>query len=213
METPLGPSFANAFLSYYEKKNWLHSCPQRFKPVFYRRYVDDIFVLFKSNDYLKYFEEFLNVLFYRDRKKTKFSFLDVVVIHEQGKFTTRIYRISTFCGVYSNCEKFYPLFINVVWYTPQFIDVFVFAWTKFHTELTSLKRNFHKNGYPGNFIDKCFKKFLDNTHFVQKNVPTVEEKRLFLGLPYLEVLQLETRIKLQQAFKGVLNCCKLQIAF
>ena len=118
METPLGPSFANAFLSYYEKKNWLHSCPQRFKPVFYRRYVDDIFVLLKSNDYLKYFQEFLNALFYRDRKKTKFSFLDVVVIHEQGKFTTRIYRISTFCGVYSNCEKFYPLFINVVWYTP-----------------------------------------------------------------------------------------------
>ena len=106
------------FFHTMKKKNWLHSCPQRFKPVFYRRYVDDIFVLLKSNDYLKYFQEFLNALFYRDRKKTKFSFLDVVVIHEQGKFTTRIYRISTFCGVYSNCEKFYPLFINVVWYTP-----------------------------------------------------------------------------------------------
>ena len=89
------------FFHTMKKKNWLHSCPQRFKPVFYRRYVDDIFVLFKSNDYLKYFQEFLNALFYRDRKKTKFSFLDVVVIHEQGKFTTRIYRISTFCGVYS----------------------------------------------------------------------------------------------------------------
>ena len=31
----------------------------------------------------------------------------------------------------------------------------------------------------------------------------MEEKRLFLVLPYLEVLWLETMIKSQQAFKGV----------
>ena len=45
MGSPLGPSLANAFLSYHDK-NWLNSCPQRFKPFFYRLYVDDIFVLF-----------------------------------------------------------------------------------------------------------------------------------------------------------------------
>ena len=54
MGSPLGPSLANVFLSYHEK-NWLSSCPQRFKPAFYRRYVEDIFVLFTSNDLLKYF--------------------------------------------------------------------------------------------------------------------------------------------------------------
>ena len=59
MGSPLGPSLANVFLSYYEK-NWLNNCPQGFKPVFYRRYVDDIFLLFKSNDHLKYFQDFLN---------------------------------------------------------------------------------------------------------------------------------------------------------
>ena len=32
----LGPSSANAFLPCLEK-NWLDSCPQGFKPVFYRR--------------------------------------------------------------------------------------------------------------------------------------------------------------------------------
>ena len=35
MGSPLGPSLSNAFLSYHEK-NWLNSCPQGFKPVFYR---------------------------------------------------------------------------------------------------------------------------------------------------------------------------------
>ena len=59
MGSPLGPSLANAFLSYHEK-NWLNNCPQGFKPAFYRRYVDDIFKLFKSNDHLKYFQNFLN---------------------------------------------------------------------------------------------------------------------------------------------------------
>ena len=96
MGSPLGPSLANAFLSYHEK-NWLNNCPQGFKPVFYRRYVDDIFILFKSNDHLKYFQDFLNSCHINmsfsmeTEKENKLSFLDVEVIHEQGKFTTTIY--------------------------------------------------------------------------------------------------------------------------
>ena len=39
----LGPTLANAFLFHYEKI-WLDRCPPEFKPVVYRRYVDDIFV-------------------------------------------------------------------------------------------------------------------------------------------------------------------------
>ena len=86
-------------------------------------------------------------------------------------------------------------------------------WKKFHTELILLKKIFRKNGYPENVIDKCFKKFLDNIHLVKEKVPTVERKRLLLVLPYLGVISLQTRTKLQQAIKGVLNCCKLEIAF
>ena len=113
MGSPLGTSLANAFLSYHEK-NWLNSCPQGFKPVFYRRYVDDIFVLFKSNDHLKYFQEFLNschinMSFSMETKRqNKFSFPVIEDIREQGKFSTTIYRKPTFSGVYSNIESFLP---------------------------------------------------------------------------------------------------------
>ena len=86
-------------------------------------------------------------------------------------------------------------------------------WTKFHAELTFLKKIFRKNGYLENFIDKCFKTFLDNIHLVKEKVPTVERKRLLLVLAYLGVISLQTRTKLQQALKGVLNCCKIEIAF
>ena len=104
MGSPFGPSLANTFLSYNEK-NWSKSCPQGFKPVFYRRYVDIIFVLFKSNDRLKYFQELLischiNMSFSMETGiQNKFSFLDIKIIHEQGKFSTTVYRKPTFSGV------------------------------------------------------------------------------------------------------------------
>ena len=79
-------------------------------------------------------------------------------------------------------------------------------WTKFLTELTFLKRIFLKNDCPKNFSDKSFKKFLDNIHLVKENVPTMEKKSLHLVFPYLEIIFWQTRTKLQQALKGVLNC-------
>ena len=86
-------------------------------------------------------------------------------------------------------------------------------WTQVHTELIFLKGIFQKNGYPKNFIDRCFKKFLNNVHLVKVNVPIVEKKRLLLVLPYLGIISWQTRTKLQQALKGILNCCKLAIVF
>ena len=59
MGSPLGPTLANVFLCHYEK-NWLNECPSQFKPVVYKRYVDDIFVLFKSKEHLKRFANYMN---------------------------------------------------------------------------------------------------------------------------------------------------------
>ena len=121
MGSPLGPSLANAFLSYHEK-NWLNNCPQGFKPVFYRRYVDDIFILFKSNDHLKYFQEFLNSCHINmsfsmeTEKENKLSFLDVEIIRKQGKFTTTIYRNLLLVVHIVTLKVFYLRFIDLVWY-------------------------------------------------------------------------------------------------
>ncbi|XP_037800345.1 uncharacterized protein LOC119595258 [Penaeus monodon] len=46
MVSPIGPSYANAFLCYHERK-WLQDCPLEFKPLFYKRYIDDTFLVFK----------------------------------------------------------------------------------------------------------------------------------------------------------------------
>ena len=47
MGLPLGPTFANIFMAFMETK-WLDDCPLEFKPVYYRRYVDDSFLLFND---------------------------------------------------------------------------------------------------------------------------------------------------------------------
>ena len=47
MGSRLGPALANILLCYH-KTTWLKSCPKSFKPVYYKRYVDDIFVSFEK---------------------------------------------------------------------------------------------------------------------------------------------------------------------
>ena len=59
MGLPLGPTIANVFLSFYEIK-WLEQCPKEFKRSFYRRYVDDVFVLFKSSKHLSKSRNYFN---------------------------------------------------------------------------------------------------------------------------------------------------------
>ena len=55
----LGPTLANSFLVYH-KKNWLEHCSLEYRPLYCRRYVDDIFVLFNSPELLKRFHSYLN---------------------------------------------------------------------------------------------------------------------------------------------------------
>ena len=57
MSSLLGLTLANAFLCHY-KKEWLDNCP--FKSMVYRRYVDDIFVLFSSKEHLQSFVDYMN---------------------------------------------------------------------------------------------------------------------------------------------------------
>jgi len=57
MGSPLGPLFANIFLSHYESQ-WLHESPV--KPLLYRRYVDDTLWLFPENTDITRLLTFMN---------------------------------------------------------------------------------------------------------------------------------------------------------
>ena len=213
--SPLGPTLANAFPVHFEK-NWLENCPSD-----YRRYVDDIFVLFTSPKHLEAFRNFLNgrhanLSFTTEcEKQNRMSFLDIAIIRENITFTTSVYRKPTFSGFYTHFDSFLPS-------SYKFGTVYTLAyrcfricssWTKLDNELVCLNETFLKNGYPEDFINKCFKKFMDNIHVVKETTLTVEKKPLVLFLPYLGSIFLQTRTKLKKSLKNILNCCKLQIVF
>ena len=54
----LGPALANIFMCNFESK-WLCNCPNDFKPMFYRRYIDDILMIYSSPDHADKFREYL----------------------------------------------------------------------------------------------------------------------------------------------------------
>ena len=59
MGSPLGPTLSNVSLCHYEKE-CLDNCPIHFKHVMYKRYVDDIFLLFSSKEHLQFFVDYMN---------------------------------------------------------------------------------------------------------------------------------------------------------
>ena len=100
MESPLGPTMANVFLLYYEVKQ-LEQGPKELKPAFYRRYVDDIFVLFKLAESLPTFRDYFNTshanmnFSFEQEKNEKLSFHDAEVSRVIKKSVITVYRKPT----------------------------------------------------------------------------------------------------------------------
>ena len=89
MGSPLGPTLANAFLCFQEQI-WLNECPVEFKPVYYRRHVDDIFVLFHSPVHLEKF--YLN----SKHRSIRFTcFLDILITRTSNGFKTCVSQTHT----------------------------------------------------------------------------------------------------------------------
>ena len=96
MGSPLGSTLANVFMCHFEKI-WLENCPTHFKPIVYRRFVDDTFLLFLTKDHVEKFKNYLN----KQHKNIKFtseirengslSFLDITLTRENNKFVTSVY--------------------------------------------------------------------------------------------------------------------------
>ena len=167
MGSPLGPLFANIFLSYHEQ-NWLKNCPAQFKPIYYRRYVDDCFILVKSKDHITPFLDYLNsqhtcINFTCEIEADKtLPFLDIKIQRSNGSFVTSVYRKPTFTGLFTNFESFIPLvFKKGLIYTLMFrYFKLSSSYDIFHAELEKLKTLLKQNGYPHRFLDHCFPIFL-----------------------------------------------------
>ena len=106
MGSPLGPVLANLFMGYHESK-WLNS-EESSTVLFYKRYVDDIFCLFKCEADAEHFLNFLNrqhpnIKFTIENEKgNQLPFLDILNDSSSNKLVTSVYRKVTYTGLLTN---------------------------------------------------------------------------------------------------------------
>ena len=105
MGSPLSATLANVFLTHHEKL-WLDECPPEFKPIIYKRYVDDTFVVFRHKDHIPLFFSYINskhpnIKFTKEEEsENKLPFLDILIKkNDDNQLTTGLYRKPTFTGL------------------------------------------------------------------------------------------------------------------
>ena len=203
------------------KKTWLNEYPSQFKPVVYRRYVDDIFVLFKSKEHVKLFVNYMNskhknIKFTFETEDSKnFLFLDVKITRKNKRFVTSIFRKAIFSGVYTNYDSFV-----LETYKIGLVHTLLFRFFKIcssmenvHIEVEFLRSIFKCNSCAVNIIDQCIKKFLEKFYVAKQIVLTVPKKELLVVLPFLGTFSLNLRKRLYKAVSKSLPQCNIKVIF
>ena len=191
MGTPCGPTLANIFLCFHEAR-WLRDCPNNFKPLMYKRYVDDTFLLFKKHSHIELFLNYLN----KQHQNIKFTceiehnntlpFLDINVNKNNCGFTTSIYRKDTFTGLGTHFLSFDPMKFKINAIRTLIYRAYNLCSSYFniHKELEFLKNFFHNNGYPEFIFLREISNFFKKIYIKKPSVPTVPKQKVYFPLPY-----------------------------
>ena len=192
MGSPLGPTFANIFMCSLEER-MLDECPLAIHPFFYGRFVDDTFLLFRSNEQAVAFHDYANkmhqnITFTSEHEEdNKLPFLDTLISRHEDGFSTTVYRKKTFTGLgtnfYSNC--FYNFKLNAL--STLFHRAFTLTsdWSSFHNEIMYLHQYFLNNCYPSKLFYKRLHRFLNNVFIPKFKLPTVPKLSLYAGVPLI----------------------------
>ena len=189
--------------------------PPDFLPKVFKRYVDDIFVMFLCQSHLKDFVNYMNtkhpnIKFTPEFEQNDFfSFLDVKITRNNNQLITSVFRKATFSGVFTNFKSFMPVTYKFGLVHTLLHRSFSICSSheRFHEEIVLLKEVFTKNEYPQFFIDKCIKKYLNKLFAPKRIIHTVDKKQVLLVLPFLGPLSFEIRSRLQKCLKNYIPYC------
>ena len=186
MGSPLGPTLANIFMGFWEKK--IMSDPNR--PVVYFRYVDDTFCLFNGEDEAEAFFLSLNNLhpalqFTLEKEKDKvLSFLDVSVCRLPLGFFTTVYRKPTFTGLYTRWDSFCPTKrkINLI-KTLTHRALMICSDSKLDEEIKFISATLCNNGFPLDIVKSVIHHKIADFNKIKPAM--VEKCPVYLRLPWL----------------------------
>jgi hypothetical protein len=192
MGSPLGPLFANIFMSKFEREHMPNL--RQLGVVKWFRYVDDIFATLndkqQADAILKYLNErHGNIRFtIEHEQKGQLPFLDTCVVRRVNKYITTIYRKKTFTGVYLNWTSLTArrYKIGLIRCLAERIWRICSVEGERNNELSKLKTILRRNDYPQDVIDKTINLFLESkTRPTEQPVePNKRDVKRFLKLPY-----------------------------
>lgn len=205
MGNPAAPSLANVFLCDFEERAF-DGCDPDFKPLFYRRYLDDTFVIFRNEGDGEKFFHYLNTLhpnmsFTMEKEVNKsLSFLDLTVIRSGNQLVSSIFRKPTFTGLGTSYFSYIPFLyklnaIKTLLYRAYHLSS---NYEFFHAELMYLQNFFISNGFPTFLIDKTINKFLNNIFCKPEVCLTVPKQVIYVKLPFIGPLSYDTVTYLQK---------------
>ena len=216
MGSPLGSTLANLFLVNYESK-WLKDCPVQFAPKYYRRYIDDIFLLFKAKDHVQKSFRYMNsrhpkIKFtYEGENDNRISFLDISITRTESKFTMSIFLKKTFSGTYLNFHSHLPTDYKTLLHRSYSICC---DHASFLEEILFLKSVWQKISFPLFFIEKYVKKFLDKLFTKRKKVKdSSTKKEIMISLEFLGKISLQVKRQLIEIFRTCNKDIKLNAVF
>ena len=162
----------------HHERVWLRDCPVAFRPVFYKRYVDDTFVLFKHKNHVPLFLNYINSqhrninFTYETENNNIISFLDVKVERSNDGFVTSVYRKPTFSGQGTSYFSFCSFLFKVNAIKTLIHRAFRISsnYFKMNDEFDFLPKYFRNNGYPSGLIHSHIKNFLNKALYNNENI-------------------------------------------
>ena len=203
MGSPLAPRLANLFLGYHEG-NWIENYAG-VKPLYYKRYVDDVIAVFNDESEAKTFLDYLNtkhanIKFTMEiEKDKKLAFLDVLLDHSES-LVTSIYRKATFTGLMTNYFSFTPMKYKIGLVKCLVDRCYKINNTRlgFDNDLTKIFEFLQRNCFPKYILNKITKKFLDEKSSDKPSQTNKDEENIYyFKLPYLGKLSLTFQRKLR----------------
>ena len=221
MGSPIAPILANTFLAFHETK-WLEDCPLSFKPVLYRRYVDDTFLLFRKLEHTDLFLNYLNsrhpnIEFTKEiETNNSLPFLDVKISKNSNQFTTSVYRKPTYTGLTMNFNSFDPFIYKINLIKTLIYRAFHISsvYETMHEEFKKIADILSNNGYKLPLIQKQVKHFL-NSIFNEKSpsISTALKQSIYFKIPFHGNESFHIRRQLNNIFKQYYPQIKINVVF
>ena len=220
MGSPLSCCYANVFLCYWEQI-WLDNCPLEYKPLYYRRYVDDTFLVFRELSHVQRFLDYLNSQHQNIRftseieSDSKLPFLDVIVCNIDNGFTTSVYRKPTFTGLGLNFLSFTPLLYKTNCIRTLINRAYEICSNYFtlDKEIQFLRKYFTNNCFPTHVFDNIMNSFLNKKLIPSVPTLTVPRDLKYIKLPYMGRLSFDVKRELRKILRDAFPQIQFKFVF